>query len=251
MRKRILILATLIVLLMAVPARAQDAPGTLVGCVTDVIDAPLPHATIELSASRAMYVTVFGDDQGCYEVAMPPGEYVLVAKLSGFASITRDELQVVPGGRLRVDLKMRLAPICECLMVKPPTVESLWASADVVAWVRITGHDRQFEFDRDPLVVQTATVLDLWKATDKAGQTGGTLQFNQRPGGPRYAVGDEFVLFLTARSALEVAGAFEIVDGRVHDQQFPVGVELFAPVTGFLGKPLDELVSQIVALVRR
>jgi hypothetical protein len=210
----------------------------------------MSHVTIELSVYRSVYVSVFGDDQGCYEAAVPPGEYVLVAKLTGFPNVTRDELRVVPGGRLRVDLKMKFPPICECLSVKPPTVESLWAESDVVARVRITGHDRQFEFDRDPRIVHTAAVLDLWKTTDRAGQIASTLQFSQHPGGPRYAVGDEFVLFLRAASApLAIRGAFEIVDGRVHGQQFPFGLEFAPPVTAFFGKPVDDLVAEIAALI--
>jgi hypothetical protein len=212
----------------------------------------MSHVTIELSASRSVYVTVFGDDQGCYEAAAPPDLYVLVAKMTGFPNVTRDELRVVPGGRLRVDFKMKFPAICECLSVKPPTVESLWAEADVVVRVRITGHDRQFEYDRDPRIVHTAAVLDLWKATDRAGQTSGTLQFSQHPGGPRYAVGDEFVLFLSARSTPPaIVAAFEIVDGRVQGQQFRFGLAFAPPVTAFLGKSSDDLVAEIVRLVGR
>lgn len=232
----------LILLALAVPARAQDALGTVVGCVTDITGGPAPHVTIELSIARRVYVTVFADDQGCFEAAVPSGEYVLVGKLTGFPNVTRDKLRVLPGGRLRADFKMKFPPICECLSVKPPTVQSLWNEADIVARVRITGHDRQFEYDRDPRVVHTAAVLDLWKGP---GQAGNTLQFNQHPGGPRYAVGDEFVLFLVAR---QIVAAFEIVDGRVYGQQLKQFREYTAPVTGFLGKPLDDLLAEIGAL---
>ena len=81
----------------------------------------------------------------------------------------------MPGGRLRVDFKMRFPPICECLSVKPPTVESLWQQANVVARVRITGHDRQHEYDSAE-IVHLAAVLDLWKGP---GQIGSVIQFNQ------------------------------------------------------------------------
>jgi hypothetical protein len=227
-------------------AWAQDPYGRLAGCVSDMARSPLPGVTIRVTGANVDR-TVTSETDGCFRVGvLPPGTYLLFATLPGFSAVTQDELAVRAGALTRVDFRMRVASICECLMVAPPTVPSLWAKADVVAQIRIGGHDYGPE-DARVDAVHTATVLRVWKDTRKTGEVLNTLRFvqiqSELPVEP-YAVGQEFILFLTAKATdrpFTIAGAFALENGRVRS----------ASVAGYQEKSTDDLVTEIVALIGR
>jgi len=229
---------------------AQDATGTLAGCVSDMARSPIPGTTIQVTGLNVDR-TVTTEADGCFRLSgLPPATYLLVATLPGFSAVTRDELRVQAGALTRVDFRMRVAPICECVIVAPPTVPSLWAKADVVAHIRIGGHDYGPENATSETVTHTSTVLRIWKDTHKAGEVLNSLRFVHSDGCSNcthapfepYAVGQQFILFLTAQPdgrPFTNTGAFALENGRVHS----------APVDGYQSKSVDDLVAEIVALV--
>src|SRR3954469_25282145 len=103
-------------------AAAQDPYGRLAGCVSDMARSPLPGVTIRVTGANVDR-TVTSETDGCFRVGvLPPATYLLFATLPGFSAVTQDELAVRAGGLTRVGFRMRVASICECLMVAPPTV---------------------------------------------------------------------------------------------------------------------------------
>lgn len=112
MRARILGLALILVLLaLAGPAaQAQTSiTGSVQGTVKDQKGEALPGVVITLSSSALVsrQVSVVTDEKGSYRFpSLPPGLFVLKADLSGFQSLTRDELRVRIGQTLAVNLVM-------------------------------------------------------------------------------------------------------------------------------------------------
>jgi carboxypeptidase family protein len=240
------IAVALTLLLLGAPARAQEGTGTLAGCVSDGVREPLPGATIRVSGPN-IERTIVTEPDGCFRASdLPPATYFIVATLTGFSAVTRDELKVQAGALTRVDFRMGVPPtdLCECLTLPRPTVLSLWQKADAVAQVRIARHDYGPEDAIARTVTHTATVLRLWKDTGRGGEVRNSLRFVQppyeRPAEP-YVVGQDFILFLTANSQnpFNIAGAFALENGRVHS----------APVAGYPGTTADDLVAEIAALV--
>jgi hypothetical protein len=73
-------------LLAAVPTLAQQTTGTILGTVTDDSGSSLPGATVTLSGPRIVGAqTAVSSDRGTYRIAaVPPGDYILEIKMSGF-----------------------------------------------------------------------------------------------------------------------------------------------------------------------
>src|SRR3954452_1799853 len=121
---RLTALVTLVVALFALTAPsgawAQDPYGRLAGCVSDMARSPLPGVTIRVTGANVDR-TVTSETDGCFRVGvLPPATYLLFATLPGFSAVTQHELGVRAGALTRVDFRMRVASICECLIVAPP-----------------------------------------------------------------------------------------------------------------------------------
>src|SRR5215831_12121359 len=81
---------------------AQVGSGEITGLVRDATGAPLPGATVSVTAldTQRERVIVTTTD-GVYTAAgLPPGAYRLDTRLAGFDSYRRDELQVATGEKL-------------------------------------------------------------------------------------------------------------------------------------------------------
>jgi carboxypeptidase family protein len=234
------------ILAIAPSAWVQNPTGSLAGCVSDTARQPLPGAKIQVSGADVERSALTETD-GCFRLtALPPEKYTMVATLTGFSAVTRDELTVRNGQLTRVDFRMHVTPmdLCGCLTVFEPTVPSLWEEADLVAQIRITHHDYGPEDAIMGTVTHTATVLRVWKDTLKTGEVRDAVRFVQQQGerpDERYAVGRDFIVFLTANGPgpFDIAGAFAIENGHVHSTR----------VAGYDGKSADDLVAEIVALV--
>src|SRR5690349_16666492 len=84
-------------------ASAQAETGTLAGCVSDMARQPIPRVTIQVTSTNVDR-RLLTDDEGCFRASdLPPAAYLLVATLTGFSAVVRDELRVQAGALTRVD----------------------------------------------------------------------------------------------------------------------------------------------------
>src|SRR4051794_21400741 len=110
-------LAAASVLVVSPPAHAQDA--TLSGVVTDVTEAVLPGVTI--TATHVDTGTTFvgvTEPNGSYRIqAVRVGTYRITAELVGFSPVVRDNVQVLVGQNLVLNLKLGLSSVQESVTV--------------------------------------------------------------------------------------------------------------------------------------
>ena len=83
--------ALVAVLLLALPAAAQEQRGSILGVVKDASGAVLPGVTVEARSPSVVGVrSTVTDDQGIYRFpALPPGTYQVTANLQGFVAAQR------------------------------------------------------------------------------------------------------------------------------------------------------------------
>ena len=118
--------ALLAVLLLAVPAAAQETRGSIEGVVRDSSGAVLPGVTVEARASQGGVLTSVTDANGVYRFpAIQPGQYTVTASLQGFNQAKSDVVNVQVGQILKVDLAMAVAGVAETVQVtaESPTID--------------------------------------------------------------------------------------------------------------------------------
>jgi hypothetical protein len=105
------------ILAVALPVRAQEA--TLSGIVTDTSDSVLPGVTVTaLHVDSGNTFVAVSDGSGNYRIgAMRPGVYTVKAELSGFAVSTRENVQLLVGNSIQLNLKLSLASVTESVTV--------------------------------------------------------------------------------------------------------------------------------------
>jgi hypothetical protein len=102
-------MAALVLLLAASPAFAQNA-ASLRGLVTDSSNAVLPGVTIVLNNddTKATRQAVTDSKGSYYFAAVPPGNYTLVAELSGFKKRTEKGLRISPSDTKGLDFALEV-----------------------------------------------------------------------------------------------------------------------------------------------
>jgi hypothetical protein len=103
----------------AASATAQDFRGAITGRVIDSSGARLPGATITATnvATNVGSTTVANND-GSYTIPyLTAGNYTVVAELSGFKTLVRENLQVHVGDRLTLDLTLDVGQLEETVTV--------------------------------------------------------------------------------------------------------------------------------------
>jgi hypothetical protein len=221
--------------------------GTVAGCITDTTGQPLPGVTVDVGGNGRHRI-VQSDASGCYAVPdVSSGSHFVFARLQGFVSMTRDNLNVEPGRSQTIDLQMRIAPMCECIAL-PRTLSALWDEADAVVRVRIIERDSSH-----PEPGHRAALLGVWKRPPTL-NTSETLTF-VRHAEPNevepYAAGQDFVVFLKWSPAQQVfvrmsggegtVGAFAVENGRIHS----------GPIAGYAGMEAGQLVNELASFATR
>ena len=147
-------LAAAFMLLASSAVFAQTA--TISGRVVDDAGAVLPGATITVTntATGAVRETV-SNEEGLYNVpALIPGIYNVRAALTGFAAQGRDNVEVLVGANMAVELKLGIAALQENITVsgQAPLVESTQAV--------LASSIRQQEVAQLPMMNRSISALD-------------------------------------------------------------------------------------------
>ncbi len=120
-------LTTWLVLAITGPLFAQ-ATATINGRVVDQAGAVLPGASVTITnPGTGVARDTVTNAEGLYSVpALPPGAYDIKAQLPGFATATRNGVQLIAGSTVTVDLQLGLAQLQESVTVsgQMPLVET-------------------------------------------------------------------------------------------------------------------------------
>jgi hypothetical protein len=117
MKRCLVVWFALCVLLIGVSAGAQEA--TLSGVVTDVTEAVLPGVTVTATHvdTGTTFVGVTAPN-GSYRIpALRVGTYRVTAELAGFSLVTRENIQLLVGQNLVLNLRLSLSTVQENVTV--------------------------------------------------------------------------------------------------------------------------------------
>jgi Carboxypeptidase regulatory-like domain/TonB-dependent Receptor Plug Domain len=125
---RLVLLCLCALMLVPSAALAQFDTATVVGTVRDSSNAVVPGAKVTLtSVETGISAVRTSSGDGNYEfAAVKPGQYVVTAEKSGFATALVDNVVVQVGARLRVDLAMPIGGLTEKVEVsaQSPLIET-------------------------------------------------------------------------------------------------------------------------------
>jgi Ca-activated chloride channel family protein len=109
--------AVLSVLALGVSSTAQTSVGTITGTVKDSASAPIPGATIQITARGAAPITRVSDASGTFTFErVPIADYDVKATLSGFRQFwTR--ITVTNGKTTRLDIVLEMSGVAETVTV--------------------------------------------------------------------------------------------------------------------------------------
>jgi len=109
-----------VLLLLAVPARAQQGTTELRGRVLDAQGGVLPGVTVTVrNQATGMYRETVSSDDGSYIASgLTPGTYEIVAELQGFKKFNRRDLVLEVGKTVTVEVKMEVGGVAETVTVQ-------------------------------------------------------------------------------------------------------------------------------------
>jgi hypothetical protein len=112
-------MAVLCAAVAVVPARGQEARGTITGTVTDQSGAVLINATVEVRHQETNEVTqTVTSAAGAYTLPfLRTGVYSITVTASGFKKAVRDKVELRVGDRLQADFTMELGGVTEQVTV--------------------------------------------------------------------------------------------------------------------------------------
>ncbi|MBP6715577.1 MAG: TonB-dependent receptor [Acidobacteria bacterium] len=114
-------------LLVAVPVSAQEQRGSIQGAVKDSSGGVLPGVTVEAKSPSLVGVqTAVTDTNGAYRFpALAPGKYTISASLQGFGAAKIDNVDLIVGSTLKIDLTMSVAgvSVTETVKGEPPLID--------------------------------------------------------------------------------------------------------------------------------
>jgi hypothetical protein len=100
----------LLLILPALGAYAQYESGSLVGTIHDATGAAIPNVSVTVvNNATGIPVNVTSNGAGDYEIpTLRFGIYTITAKAAGFADAVAKEITISVGGRIRIDLVMKV-----------------------------------------------------------------------------------------------------------------------------------------------
>jgi carboxypeptidase family protein/TonB-dependent receptor-like protein len=110
--------AALAILLLALPATAQELRGTIEGIIKDASGAVLPGVTVEAKTGNGAVLSTTSDTSGVYRFpSVAPGTYTVSATLSSFSSRSIPDVSVGLGQSKKVDFTLSPAGVQETVQV--------------------------------------------------------------------------------------------------------------------------------------
>jgi len=113
------ITAALLVLFAFGAANSQESRGSLTGKITDQNGAVLPGATVVIkNIETNVTATIITNDEGSYTFPLlQPGNYSLTVTATGFASTSREGIQISVSEKRTLDVPMQVTGVGEMVMV--------------------------------------------------------------------------------------------------------------------------------------
>lgn len=147
-------LAALFLVTSAAPALAQFERAQISGVAKDEQGGVMPGVTVTAtSQSTGQASTVVTDSSGFYTFpALAPGKYNIVAELSGFKKVVRNDVQLDAAGQIRYDVTLATGDLTEEVTV---TAEAQQLQTDVALRKTVEAKDiEQIPFSgRNPIGV--------------------------------------------------------------------------------------------------
>ena len=115
-----LLLATLMLLALPVPAPAQSTAGRILGTVTDASGAAVAGATVAITdVQRGTSRTVTTDESGGYVAPdLQPGTYKIRVEMKGFKTTERPNVVIEVATDVRVDVALQPGAVSETVVVE-------------------------------------------------------------------------------------------------------------------------------------
>jgi Carboxypeptidase regulatory-like domain/TonB-dependent Receptor Plug Domain len=134
-RVRVL-LAAVAVLAVALPISAQVQTGSILVRVTDAQGGAVPGVSVTLTSPVLVSGTMSGvtDSGGVNRFpSLQPGIYAVKLELQGFRTVVRENVQVVVGGTVPLDMQLSVATVAETVTVTgtSPVVDTTTANTSV------------------------------------------------------------------------------------------------------------------------
>ena len=107
--------AALLLLMTFVMAGAQESRGSLTGTVTDPNGAALPGATVEVrNVETNVANTATTNEEGAYSFPLlNPGRYTLTVNAQGFATATRENIEIRVSEKITLDVPVSVTGVGE------------------------------------------------------------------------------------------------------------------------------------------
>lgn len=97
---------------------AQIQTGNIYGKVSDEERTPLPGVNIKLESPRVVAQTYVSSESGEFRfLFLPPGTYKITFELAGFNRFVQENIRVIVGGNVDLNITMSLAKLEEEIMV--------------------------------------------------------------------------------------------------------------------------------------
>ena len=117
-----------VALLSCTPAFAQGNTAEIWGRVGDINGNVLSAAAVSITnVDTGTERDTHADREGQFGfAALPPGRYRVTASQDGFASQRQDDISLLPGQRMQIELRLHMAPLPETIALNPypPILES-------------------------------------------------------------------------------------------------------------------------------
>ncbi len=131
---RVASLLTLLLIVSALSASAQEFRATITGRVTDPSGGAMPGVTVTITNSQtnesAMAVT---NDQGVYALPfLRPGVYLVTAELEGFRKYTNQKVELQVGQTQTLNIGLEVGELAETVTVTSEPVEATRADRGMV-----------------------------------------------------------------------------------------------------------------------
>src|SRR5262245_57653520 len=138
--RRYLLSSVVLLLVASASAIAQQTTGNITGRVLDQQGAAMPGVSITAKhPATGLTRNEVTDAEGVYRVtALPVGVYEVVAELTGFQTVSKQDIEVNVGQTVAIDFQMKVATIAETVTVTgaTPLIETTSSSVGGVVSTR-------------------------------------------------------------------------------------------------------------------